>query len=47
MIRLDQDHHVHSTFSDGQHTVLEMALAARAAGLTTLGFADHVRTDSA
>jgi putative hydrolase len=45
-LRLDEDHHVHSTFSDGSGTVLEMARQAAARGLTTLGFADHVRRDS-
>lgn len=45
-MRLDQDHHVHSTFSDGQASVLEMAQTAAERGLVELGFADHVRVDS-
>jgi putative hydrolase len=46
MIRLNEDHHVHSTFSDGRGTVLEMAEKARDMGLRELGFADHVRRSS-
>lgn len=46
MIRLDEDHHVHSTFSDGRASVVDMALTARDRGLTELGFADHVRRES-
>ena len=45
---LDQDHHVHSTFSrDAVSTVAENVAAARERGLRTLCLADHVRHDSA
>lgn len=33
--------HNHSTFSDGKNTIREMALAARAAGITAFGISDH------
>ncbi len=33
--------HVHTTFSDGRNTVLEMLLAARARGLDYVGISDH------
>ena len=36
--------HVHSTWSDGQSTIHEMAEAARAMGVTYLGICDHSRT---
>jgi putative hydrolase len=45
-IRLAEDHHVHSTFSDGADTLECNLAAARAAGLTRLGCVDHVRSDS-
>jgi len=46
-IRLDQDYHVHSTFSDdAQSTLAENVAAARARGLRTLCLADHVRRDT-
>jgi putative hydrolase len=45
---LDEDHHVHSSFSDDAvSTVTENVAAARQRGLTTLCLADHVRRDSA
>jgi putative hydrolase len=45
---LDQDHHVHSTFSDDAvSTVAENVEAALERGLRTLCLADHVRHDSA
>lgn len=45
---LDQDHHVHSTFSgDAVSTVAENVATARERGLRTLCLADHVRHDSA
>jgi putative hydrolase len=45
---LDQDHHVHSTFSDDAvSTVAENVEAARKRGLRTLCLAEHVRHDSA
>lgn len=46
MLALNQDHHVHSTFSDGRGTLLENIRAAEEAGLTTLGCVDHVRRDT-
>ncbi len=36
--------HVHSTWSDGQSTIREMAEAARAMGMSYLGICDHSRT---
>jgi len=39
MIR--QNLHTHSTWDDGQDTLEQMALAAKAAGLTSLGFSAH------
>ena len=33
--------HVHTTYSDGAHSVLEMALAAQKLGMTHLGICDH------
>ena len=48
VVPLDQDHHVHSTFSDDAvSTVAENVAAARERGLRTLCLADHVRRDSA
>jgi putative hydrolase len=45
---LDEDFHVHSTFSDdGSSTVAENVRAARERGLRTLCLADHVRRDTA
>ncbi|MDB4917650.1 MAG: hypothetical protein JWM95_5294 [Gemmatimonadetes bacterium] len=44
--RLDEDHHVHSVFSDGIDTVEANLAAAQALGLTHLGFVDHVRKDT-
>jgi putative hydrolase len=45
---LDQDHHVHSTFSnDAVSTVAENVDTARQRGLRALCLADHVRHDSA
>ena len=35
------DYHVHSTFSDGQHPLAEVAEAACARGMKVLGFSDH------
>jgi putative hydrolase len=46
-VRLDEDFHVHSTFSDDAVSTLEENVrAARARGLTTICLADHVRRDS-
>jgi DNA polymerase (family 10) len=36
--------HNHSTYSDGQNTLEEMALAAKSKGLQYLGIADHSQT---
>ncbi len=36
-----QNLHTHTTFDDGQNTLEEMALAAKAAGLTSIGFSVH------
>jgi putative hydrolase len=45
---LDQDHHVHSTFSaDAVSTVAQNVDTARQRGLRALCLADHVRHDSA
>jgi putative hydrolase len=47
-IRLDEDHHVHSVFSDDAvSTLAENVAAARERGLRVLCLADHVRRDSA
>ena len=37
-----QNLHAHTTFDDGQNTIEEMALAAQAAGLTSLGISVHM-----
>lgn len=45
---LDQDHHVHSAFSDDAVSSLDQNVqAARGRGLRVICFADHVRRDSA
>jgi putative hydrolase len=47
-VRLDEDFHVHSTFSDdGTSTLAENVQAAQERGLGTLCLADHVRRDTA
>lgn len=38
--------HVHTTYSDGAHSIAEMAEAVQAAGYTYLGISDHSRTAS-
>lgn len=43
---LDEDFHVHSTFSDGASTLAENVRAARERGLRTLCLVDHVRADT-
>ena len=45
-IALDEDFHVHSTFSDGESTLAENVQAARERGLRTLCLVDHVRRDT-
>jgi putative hydrolase len=46
-IALDEDFHVHSTFSDGASTLAENVSMARERGLRTLCLVDHVRRDTA
>jgi putative hydrolase len=46
-VALDEDFHVHSTFSDGASTLAENVQAARERGLRTLCLVDHVRRDTA
>jgi putative hydrolase len=46
-VALDEDFHVHSTFSDGASTLAENVEAARDRGLRTLCLVDHVRRDTA
>jgi putative hydrolase len=41
-----EDHHVHSTFSDGKSTLEENIAAAERQGLRHLGCVDHVRVDT-
>ena len=46
LVELDDLHgdlHAHTTWSDGRHTVEEMALAARANGLRYLAICDHAK----
>jgi putative hydrolase len=46
-VRLDEDYHVHSTFSDDAvSTLAENLRAAQERGLATICLADHVRRDS-
>jgi putative hydrolase len=45
-LALDEDFHVHSTFSDGASTLEENVRAARDRGLRTLCLVDHVRRDT-
>ncbi|MGD0063602.1 MAG: PHP domain-containing protein [Streptosporangiaceae bacterium] len=45
-VALDEDFHVHSTFSDGASTLAENVEAARDRGLRTLCLVDHVRRDT-
>jgi putative hydrolase len=46
-VALDEDFHVHSTFSDGKSTLAENVRAARERALRTLCLVDHVRRDTA
>jgi putative hydrolase len=41
-----EDHHVHSTFSDGRSTLEENIAQAETLGLRRLGCVDHVRADT-
>src|SRR5436190_1523407 len=43
---LREDHHVHSTFSDGRSTLEENIAEAERIGLGHLGCVDHVRADT-
>jgi putative hydrolase len=45
-LALDEDFHVHSTFSDGESTLTQNVRAARERGLRTLALVDHVRRDT-
>jgi putative hydrolase len=45
-MNLDEDYHVHSTFSDGASTLADNVQAARERGLRTLCLVDHVRRDT-
>ncbi|HWG60241.1 MAG TPA: PHP domain-containing protein [Streptosporangiaceae bacterium] len=48
VVAFDEDHHVHSTFSDDAVSTLEQNIdAARERGLRAICLADHVRVDSA
>ena len=44
--RLREDHHVHSTFTDGKATLEENIAQAERLGLRWLGCVDHVRADT-
>ncbi len=46
-VDLREDHHIHSTFSDGKGTLQSNLDAGLAAGMHTLGFVDHARIDTA
>jgi putative hydrolase len=46
-MRLDEDFHVHSTFSDGASTLADNVRTARERELRTLCLVDHVRRDTA
>ncbi|MBV1860537.1 MAG: PHP domain-containing protein [Nannocystaceae bacterium] len=45
-MQLNEDMHVHTTFSDGRHSVEASIDHARARGLKRLGLADHVRAET-
>lgn len=46
LVDLGADHHIHSTFSDGTGTLDENLRAGIRAGLHTLGFVDHARSNT-
>jgi putative hydrolase len=46
MPALDQDHHVHSTFSDGASSIEDNVAAAAARGLRMVCLTEHVRSDT-
>lgn len=45
-VDLGEDHHIHSTFSDGKGTLQSNLDAGIVAGLHELGFVDHARADT-
>lgn len=45
-VDLLEDHHIHSTFSDGKGTLQSNLQAGIEAGMNTLGFVDHARIDT-
>jgi putative hydrolase len=45
-LALDEDHHVHSTFSDGADTLEVNIATAERLGLRRMGCVDHVRRDT-
>ena len=45
-LALDEDYHVHSTFSDGASSLAQNVQAARERALRTLCLVDHVRRDT-
>jgi len=45
-LALDEDFHVHSTFSDGESSLAQNVQAARERALRTLCLVDHVRQDT-
>jgi putative hydrolase len=45
-LALDEDFHVHSTFSDGESSLAQNVRAARERALRTLCLVDHVRRDT-
>lgn len=45
-MQLDEDMHVHTTFSDGRHSVEVAIDHAQTLGLRRLGLADHVRAET-
>jgi putative hydrolase len=45
-MNLDEDFHVHSTFSDGASTLADNVRIATERGLRTLCLVDHVRRDT-
>ena len=46
-VDLSADFHVHSNYSDGRNSLAANLAVAERASLTSLGFADHVRSDTA
>ena len=46
IVDLTEDHHIHSTFSDGKGTLLANLDAGIEVGMEALGFVDHARVDT-